>query len=59
MAELCESLREEVQADKQHFAASIHSQSEEEESVRRQERMKQLQAQIGDILFGAICDLQR
>ena len=59
MAELCESLREEVRADKQHSAVSIHSQSEEEESARRQERIKQLHAQIGDILFEAIHDLQR
>ena len=55
MAELCASLLEELEADAQHSAASIHSQSEEEESARRQERIKQLQAQISDILFEA-CD---
>ena len=59
MAELCASLREELEADEQHSAASILSQSEEEESARRQERIKHLQAQIGDILFEAIRDLQR
>ena len=55
MAELCASLLEELEADAQHSAASIHSQSEEEESARRQERIKQLQAQISDIIFEA-CD---
>ena len=58
MAELCASLREELE-NEQHSAASILSQSEEEESARRQERIKHLQAQIGDILFEAIRDLQR
>jgi hypothetical protein len=59
MAELCACLREELEADEQQVAVSIHAQSEEEESARQQERIKHPQAQVGDILFEAIRDLQR
>jgi F0F1-type ATP synthase membrane subunit b/b' len=59
MIELFACLREELRDDKQRFAVSIYSQSEAEESARRQERIKQLRAQIGDNLLEAVRKLQR